>query len=135
MHWVIIPNRGLPSDACWSSAISEPGFEFLIEWEIKFTIFVYISTRLSLEIYFPIRNKILDIIRTEIKSFLNNNLWKILLLELFLFCKVQLFYIFIIILTFIWMESVVIRKLCYNKLNYAKNYIWKYCKKRPLLFK
>ena len=42
--------------------------------KIKFTIFVYISTRLSLEIYFPIRNKILDIIRTEIKYFLNNNL-------------------------------------------------------------
>ena len=66
----------------------------LIEWEIKFTIFVYISNRLSLEIYFPIRNKILDIIRTEIKSFLNKknwlSLWKILLLELFLFCKFQL---------------------------------------------
>ena len=33
------------------------------------------------------------------------------------------------------MESIVIRKLCYNKLNYAKDYIWKFCKKRPLLFK
>ena len=27
-----------------------------------------------MEIYFPIRNKIFDIIRTEIKSFLNKNL-------------------------------------------------------------
>ena len=95
---------------------------------------------ISLEIYFPIINKILGLIRTEIKTFFNNNLtfaMENIIIRVIPFLGSP------IILSSFWPPSrgqvfillVSFMKLCYNRPNYAKNYIWKYCKKRLLLFK